>query len=242
MTMPDILELPGASIRLCRVPAGKFIRGGESSPDERPVESVYLDEYLIGWSPVTNAQYECFLRDTGHRAPPLRTDEVFGAADHPVVGVSWYDAVSFCTWAAEVSGLPVCLPTEAQWERASRGDDGRTYPWGDAPPKPELLNASDTCGATTPVGAYGAGDSPFGLTDCMGNVWEWCTDWYADYDDSTINPSGPDSGSMRTTRGGSWRSDAFRATCHHRCMMNPSVRSDRHGFRIAVQPSPEDPR
>jgi formylglycine-generating enzyme required for sulfatase activity len=224
---------------LCRIPAGGFVRGGRSAPDEAPQVEVWLDEFLIGATPVTNAQYRPFVDATGHRRPPLLDDETFGRDAHPVVGVSWHDTVAYCEWLSGVSGMRVGLPTESQWEKSARGSDGRTYTWGDGPPRPEYLNAAGRIGTTSPVGAHPS-VSPFGLLDALGNVWEWCSDWYGPYEQSTPleapprNPTGPATGSLRTTRGGSWRSDLFRVTCHHRCYMNAAVRSDRHGFRVAV--------
>lgn len=231
--MPDHDGLIG---QLLGIPAGEFVRGSTSTPDESPVRRIFLDTYAICETPVTNDQYLRFTDETGHRRPPLLDDDRFSGRDHPVVGVSWHDAGTYCAWLSERSGLSVSLPTEAQWERAARGDEGATYPWGDAPPRPELLNAGGSVGATTPVGSLGI-RSPHGLLDCLGNVWEWCTDSYeAGYyaQAPAKNPPGPRAGVCRVTRGGSWRSDLFRATCAHRCFMHPSVRSDRHGFRVAV--------
>jgi formylglycine-generating enzyme required for sulfatase activity len=230
----DVLRSLPYGIELCRIPAGDFVRGGRSAPDEAPEAEVWLDEFLIGRTPVTNAQYRPFVDDTGYRRPPLLGDDVFGRDDHPVVGVSWHDAVAYGEWLSSVSALPVRLPTEAQWEKSARGVDGRTYTWGDGPPRPSFLNAGGELGATSAVGAF-ASTSPFGLVDALGNVWEWCSDWYGPYAPRTpANPTGPSTGTLRTTRGGSWRSDLFRVTCHHRCFMNAGVRSDRHGFRVAV--------
>jgi formylglycine-generating enzyme required for sulfatase activity len=242
------LETLPHGIELCRIPAGGFIRGGHSAPDEAPRAEVWLDEFLIGRTPVTNAQYRPFVAATGHRPPPLLDDAVFGRAEHPVVGVSWPDAVAYGEWLSSVSGARVGLPTEAQWEKSARGVEGRTYTWGDGPPRPELLNAGGGLGATSPVGAFPTA-SPFGLVDALGNVWEWCSDWYGPYEAdaaasatsaTSANPTGTVTGTLRTTRGGSWRSDLFRVTCHHRCFMNAAVRSDRHGFRIAVAASADE--
>lgn len=218
------------------IPAGWFLRGSSSTPDEEPVSAIFLDAYTIGETPVTNEAFSKFVEDTGHRRPPLLDDERFGGDQHPVVGVSWHDAVAFCAWLTTESGRAVSLPTEAQWERAARGDHGSTYPWGEAPARPEMLNSGGIVGTTTPVGSLGI-RSPYGLLDCLGNVWEWCLDWYAEnyYRNSPwANPVGPRQGEVRVTRGGSWRSELFRATCSHRCFTHPSVRSDRHGFRIVA--------
>lgn len=235
--------MSGDDLDTCRfleVPAGSFVRGSTSTPDESPVREILLDAFAIAETPVTNSQYSQFIDDIGYRRPPILDDKKFGHPEHPVVGVSWHDATAYCAWLGLRHRRPFALPTEAQWERAARGDHGSTYPWGEAPPRPELLNAGGVIGATTPVGLHTA-RSPHGLLGCLGNVWEWCADWYEPgyYRDAPgKNPPGPRAGVTKVTRGGSWRSDLFRATCAHRCFMHPSVRSDRHGFRVVIPTFP----
>lgn len=235
--MPAVTEpLVVAGGRYRVVPAGAFLRGGSSTPDESPASRVFLSAYAIGETPVTNAEYRRFVERTGHRRSPLADDPTFGGDSLPAVAVSWHDAVAYCAWLSSETGRDIGLPTEAQWEKAARGIDGRVYPWGDGPPSDGMLNIGHAAGATTPVGAFGT-TSPYGLLDCLGNVWEWCADWYeSDYYRvaDQADPLGPAEGSTRTTRGGSWRSDPFRATCSHRCFMHPSVRSDRIGFRVRI--------
>lgn len=217
-------------IRLSHVPAGPFLRGGTSYEDETPVSSVYLSDFAIGTYPVTNLEYRTFVASTGHRPSPFAADSVFGRDHSPVVGVSWFDATEFCKWASLETGSKVRLPTEAEFEKASRGVDGRTFPWGEAPLTSDRANVASFIGHTNRVDHY-LNESPYGVRDTLGNVWEWCEDWYSPtaYADASSAV-----GTLRVTRGGSWRSETFRATCAHRCFANPSLRSDRQGFRVVV--------
>lgn len=216
---------------LCLIGGGPFIRGGTSYEDESPRSAVQLPDFAIGQHAVTNAQYNDFVAQSGHRPSPFRHDPTFGDELAPVVGVSWFDATAYCTWLSEVSGAVVSLPTEAEFEKAARGADGRTFPWGEAPPNRELANVASFLGHTNRVTEF-LNESPYGVQDTLGNVWEWCADWYSP---SSYSDGVPLEGTLRVTRGGSWRSDLFRATCAHRCFANPSLRSDRHGFRVVVQ-------
>ncbi|MFZ5919052.1 MAG: SUMF1/EgtB/PvdO family nonheme iron enzyme [Chloroflexota bacterium] len=223
------------------VPAGGFLRGSperaQESPDaEKPQREIELSEYWIGRYPVTNAQYGVFVRATGRRPPehwPLQ-----GMENHPVVNVTWWDAVAFCRWLSEVTGKDYRLPTEAEWEKAARGIDGRHYPWGNK-------WQDGTCNAgpsgkrgTSPVGSYSpAGDSPYGCADMAGNVLEWVFDWYDAqyYSHSSMsqNPFGPASGAVRGLRGGSWSARPKEVRCASRFNANPTLASPEAGFRCA---------
>lgn len=112
--------------------------------------------------------------------PPLEKpdDEDWGRKNRPVIFVSWDDASAYCQWLSQKTGLRFNLPTEAQWEKAARGNDQRKYPWGNQEPDKNLANFGFDIDKTTPVDSYPAGASPFGLLDMAGNVWEWCSDWY----------------------------------------------------------------
>jgi formylglycine-generating enzyme required for sulfatase activity len=211
------------------VAAGEFIMGspeGEGNDDEHPQHTVYLDAFYIGKYEVTNEQFAQFVDATDYSTDAEKAgwgwtgtgkgcEPVEGAnwlhprgpgssiedrMDHPVVQVSWDDAKAYCDWKG------VRLPTEAEWEKAARGTDGRKYPWGNQ--FDYKCNTSESGIAdTTEVGSYPDGASPYGACDMAGNVWEWVADWYdADYyrEAPDRNPEGPDSGVGRVLRGGSW--------------------------------------
>lgn len=153
----------------------------------------------------------------------------------PVVGVSWEDAAAYCKWLSGKLGVQFKLPTEAQWEKAARGTDGRKYPWGNTEPDKTLANFGYEVDKTTPVGSYPKGASPYGLLDMAGNVREWCRDWYRKrYYKSAPdkNPTGPKSGSSRVYRSGSWGDGASDLRCAYRYSSEPSYRSDALGFRL----------
>ena len=167
---------------------------------ELPQHKLYLPEFFIGKHPVTVAQFEPFVKATGYkttaeqegigfnwtgsqwqdikganwRQPRGPGSDVRDKADHPVSLISWLDAQAFCEWASKVTRRQVQLPSEAEWEKAARGTDGRLYPWGNEPPTDRLCNFTKNVEDTTPVGHYSpGGDSPYGCTDMAGNVWEW---------------------------------------------------------------------
>ena len=154
-------------IELIKIPAGEFLYGDDKKP-------VYLPDYYLAKTPVTNLQYKAFVDATGHEPPKHWKNGKIpkGKENHPVVYVSWYDAQAFCEWA----GLR--LPTEQEWEKGARGTDGRRFPWGDHSPNPNLCNFNSYIKDTTPVDRYPDGASPYGLLDMAGNIWEWCENWY----------------------------------------------------------------
>jgi formylglycine-generating enzyme required for sulfatase activity len=194
---------PSAPPGMVYIPAGEFIMGSdEGDSDERPVHTVYLDAFHIDRTEVANAQYQACVEAGACDAPSNTTYyDNSNYAQHPVVHVSWDDADAYCRWAGKR------LPTEAEWEKAARGTDGRRYPWGNSEPDCNKANYNDCVGLTTEVGSYPAGASLYGVLDMAGNVWEWVADWYDPgyYSQSpTRNPPGPDSGELRVLRGGSW--------------------------------------
>ena len=225
------------------IPAGEFLMGTDpekgryASPYEFPQHAVYLDAYRIMRSEVTNQQYNQCVR--AGVCPVPENDEYNSSerAQHPVTDVSWYYATDFCQWAGGR------LPTEAEWEKAARGEDGRIYPWGDILPDCTLANF-DFCvgdgdtltGDTVPVGSYPSGTSPYGLYDMAGNVYEWVNDWF----DSSYfnispdsNPPGPETGIWRGVRGGSWSSLSYLRTAR-RGGSYPTTRNHDIGFRCAA--------
>jgi len=220
------------------VPAGEFLMGStdadnEADTDEKPQHKVYLDGYWIYKTEVTVAQYRKFCQATGRQMPP--EPEWKWQDTHPIVNVTWDDAAAYAQWAG------AALPTEAQWEKAARGPDGRLYPWGNDWDGAKCVNSArgNAPGGTKPVGGMPAGASPYGCLDMAGNVWEWCADWYdGSYYKNTPsgNPTGPATGTARVVRGGSWGntiSDFFRAAGRYR--PTPEGRNDYLGFRCVVR-------
>ena len=212
------------------VPAGEFEMGSKNGElDESPPHKVYLDAYWIGQTEVTNAQFRRFVdaggyaterywsaegwnarADNNWNAPRCLDASDFNADDQPVVCVSWYEAEAYTRWLSEKTGERYRLPTEAEWEKAARGTDGRTYPWGNNPPDGTLLNYNENTWGASPAGSYPAGASPYGALDMAGNAWEWVNDWY-DRNYYSVspgsNPQGPATGEYRVLRGGSWYFD-----------------------------------
>jgi len=235
---------------LIYVPAGEFPMGSVvGASDEKPVHSVYLDAYYIDKYEVTNAQYLKCVVAGACQAAAYATDNQLNQDQQPVVGVAWDDAKTYCQWAG------ARLPTEAEWENAARGTDGRIYPWGNVLDDSKLnfcdhncefdwkdAAADDGYERTAPVGSYPAGASPYGALDMAGNVWEWTADWYAPeyYGRSPgRNPPGPDSGELRVLRGGAWLSDAYGIRAAYRNEYDPTSRYYAIGFRCAAAGSGE---
>lgn len=216
------------------IPSGIFIMGSDKgNPYEGPSRKVFLDGYYIDRYEVTNALYQRFVNEGGYENRKYWSQEGWGwkeygrisypgfwagkeysksqfgqdyhKADQPVAGVSWYEADAFCRWAEKR------LPTEAEWEKAARGDDGRTYPWGEDPPDCSYANYGGCRQYPSLVGSYEKGRSPYGLYDMAGNVWEWVADWFTeDYfkkdkeKEVLENPKGPEKGGPKTRKGGGW--------------------------------------
>jgi formylglycine-generating enzyme required for sulfatase activity len=212
------------------VPAGEFTMGaGDGEADERPVHRVVVDAFWIMRTEVTNAQYDRCVRAGVCTAPDNDVWRDVRFAEHPVTHVSWEQASTYAQW---VGGS---LPTEAQWEKAARGVDLRTYPWGNAEPTANLLNFEGSgIGGTSAVGSYPAGASPYGALDMAGNVWEWVNDWYGEeyYSQSpSDNPPGPETGTYRVLRGGSWGYGDYVVRSADRNGVGPDFWSDLNGFR-----------
>jgi formylglycine-generating enzyme required for sulfatase activity len=221
------------------VPAGEFIMGSSmGEADEQPVHWVYVGTFFMDTYQVSVSQYARFLDATSQEAPPDWS--IMNRSQHqkrPIANVDWPEAKAYCTWAGKR------LPTEAEWEKAARGTDGRTYPWGNEHPTKFFANVSrdnwNNHGALTPVGTFEGGKSPYGIYDMAGNVWEWVNDWYdPDYykTSPSKNPTGPSTGESKVIRGGSWGSgpDALRSA--NREIHSPSIRGLGTGFRCAKTP------
>lgn len=231
---PKPIDVP-----MVTVPAGEFwmgVDGMAGLEDERPRHKVTLAAFKIDRFEVTTAQYARFLSATKRNAPAFweQVDlQVHG--DRPVVGVDWFDAEAYCTWAGKR------LPTEAEWEKAARGTDERQYPWGNNPPTPQLANFAlgarfSYTQVLQPVGLYDRGKSPYGAHDMAGNVWEWVADWYDGgyYSKSAAeNPPGPASGDFKVLRGGSWSELPKYLLTYGRFNLAPTTRNSFTGFRCA---------
>jgi len=237
---------------MVHVPAGDFFIGSSDSDasadgDEKPMHSVYLHEFWIDKFEVTNEQFSRFLNEEGNQ----KEDDVTwvnvegegsnivyeagqysprsGYEDHPVTYVSWYGAQSYCQWVGKR------LPTEAEWEKAARGTDGRTYPWGEGIDC-DHAQYSECDGGTVPVRRKPKGASPYGALNMAGNAWEWVADWYqGDYYQVAPdrNPQGPNQGVYRVVRGGSCALPQRLSRCTGRFPFIPSVMRNDLGFRCA---------
>ncbi|MEO8340910.1 MAG: formylglycine-generating enzyme family protein [Nitrospirota bacterium] len=222
------------------IPAGEFTMGSQDGDaDERPAHKVHVNAFSIDVYEVTVRQYEEFLQSGKARAPlDWNTMNQLSNKKRPVSNVDWADAAAYCKWASKR------LPTEAEWEKAARGTDGRLYPWGNDPPTPRHANygkaGSHNYEASAPVGTFEGGKSPYGLYDMAGNVWEWVSDWYdTDYykNSPQQNPDGLPTGAFKVIRGGAWNSSAKNLRSSDRFWDPPSFRSLYFpGFRCAKTP------
>jgi formylglycine-generating enzyme required for sulfatase activity len=167
--------------------------------DEKPEHKVYLKAYFVDRHEVTNGQYKKFVEATGSRPPEHWENGVVPLERemYPVINVNWYDASRYCQW------LGKRLPTEAEWEKAARGTDGREYPWGNEWDAQKANSGETGIGDLTPVGKFENGKSPYGVYDMAGNVWEWTADWYKPYEGSTYM-SDAFGEKYKVVRGSSW--------------------------------------
>ena len=194
------------------VPEGEFLRGSadndsQAKGDEKPQRTIYLDAFWIDQTEVTNAMYALCVQAAACQPPSNKGSQTrttyYGTAqydNYPVIYVSWDAAQNYCAWAGRR------LPTEAQWEKAARGTDGRLYPWGNSDPSPDLANFNRNAGDTSVIGSYSAGASPYGALDMSGNVMEWVADWYDSQYYAKSPPKNPQASSraQHVLRGGSW--------------------------------------
>ena len=270
---------PLGSADMVMITAGDFLMGspsGEGFSDERPQRAVALRAFLIDRYEVTNARYERFVKATGHAVPTNPNPSVTlwidgqpipGSDAHPVVNVSWHDAVAYCAWVGKR------LPTEAEWEKAARGTDARLYPWGDEWSVHKANSASYWAGRTIefadtvewkafwvdgegarisrdrglkgevltlPVGSLPDGASPYGLLDMAGNASEWVQDWFEPYyylRAPRENPRGPDGKLLKVVRGGSWLKPASSLRTTDRDYGLPADQQSGTGFRCAKDAS-----
>jgi formylglycine-generating enzyme required for sulfatase activity len=215
------------------VPAGNFAMGDD---EEAPLREIYTDPFYIDKYEVTTKRYAKFLQATGSVRPPDYWEDarIDSSSELPVVGVDWHDAEAYCRWAGKR------LPTEAEWEKAARGTDGRLYPWGNDEPTPARANFAKSAprpykGGLAAVGSHAPGKSPYDVQDIAGNASEWVADWYAEAftRGDVRNPKGPESGTGKVIRGGGWQDPAQRLKSTKRFYASPSNRADDIGFRCA---------
>jgi formylglycine-generating enzyme required for sulfatase activity len=209
--------------------------------DEEPIHKLVLDAFSIDKTEVTNALYQA-CEEQGACTPPQESNSntqanYYGNPEfdnYPVIYITWDQAKTYCEWRG------ARLPTEAEWEKAARGTDGRTYPWGENIDE-SFANFNYGVGDTTAAGSYEKGKSPYGIYDMAGNVWEWVADWYSETyygKPPTENPTGPVAGEMRVLRGGSWGLAGLSVSTSYRYARDPAETSPDLGFRCAGDANP----
>ncbi len=224
-----------------KIPSGQFLMGdpfNEGDADEQPVHKVYLPDYYISKYEISRRQYNSYCAATKQ---PLRynisTGENSGFA---ATGLSWKEADDFCTWLRSVSGQIINLPTEAQWEKAARGNTQYRYPWGNNPPNcsKAIFSGCDIWGSINSVTVCALGESPYGVRNMSGHAGEWCRDWYSpDYYSISpkIHPHGPADGTYRVVRGGHSQNDAIDIRIAARAYLAPNTYNPRIGIRIVKE-------
>jgi len=236
----EIVGKDGAPMLL--VPAGDFTMGSdEGDDDEQPIHRVFLDNFYMDTFEVTNGRFAKFVAAIQSEPPWGFADQETPVvqAERPVRWVNWMEATGYCLWAGKR------LPTEAEWEKAARGTDGRTYPWGNDPPTAAHAVFGLTEGAETvsPIGNRDKGSSPYGVHDLAGNLYEWVTDWYDEEFYTTNpprNPRGPGEGTTKVQRGGSYNNGPYRLRSSFRTKGDPTEHDPHVGFRCA-QDAPTRP-
>jgi len=216
------------------IPEGSFIMGSDARwPDEGPMHTVYLGGFYIDKFEVTNSEYQEFISSTARAAPMDWENNRFpaGKAKHPVVYVTWFDANDYCHWRGKR------LPTDAEWEKAARGTDGRWFPWGNDFDAKKANVPQLKLGGTTPVGQFPKGVSPYGVFDMAGNVWEWTASWYKAYPGNR-RPTENYGEKYRVLKGGSWIDCSgyhcgISAPNFNRSFFNPGTKNNGFGFRCA---------
>lgn len=237
VSFPELHGKDGAPMML--VPAGEFVMGSErGDEDEAPVHRVYLNAFYIDKFEVTNARFAKYVEAIQSEPPWGFSDKETPVvhADRPVRWVSWMDAMGYCLWVGKR------LPTEAEWEKAARGTDERVYPWGNDPPTPvHAVYGLKEGGAETVsvIGNHHMGQSPYGVQDMAGNLYEWVMDWYAEdfyssfINSPAINPRGPGEGTAKVQRGGSYINTPYRLRSSFRTKGDPTEQDPNVGFRCA---------
>ena len=234
-SQPNLITHPG----MVYIPEGYFPMGNSSGDaDQKPLHFVYTKAFFIDKHEVSNAEYMKFVEATHYKKPTFWEDETLNLPDHPVVGVSWKDAMAYAKWKGHR------LPTEAEWEKSARGNDNRLWPWGGKFDKGNLFyfvnifGEDDNYKKTAPVNYFQSGTSPFGVLNMSGNVWEWCLDWY-DKDfyriSPEMDPQGPtNKRTYKVLRGGSYLNSIDGVQVVRRSRNRPHIKSDIYGFRTVL--------
>lgn len=214
---------------------GTFLMGSKLRSNEGPVREVTIDPFAVSLVPLSNREFEMFMEATGYERLPFLDDERFNAPNQPVVGVSWNDAIAYCTWLSELIGRICRLPTEAEREFAARGGSrDALYPWGDEPWTDGPYSLGDT-GMDRPPSIGSSSANGFELFHMADGVHEWCSDWYsrAGYEGlSSTNPIGVPDGDRRVSRGGSWRHRVKVSRVAARSSLGPERRYNDYGMRV----------
>jgi len=217
------------------VPAGEFPMGSEQGDDdEQPVHRVFLDSFYLDTFEVTNGRFAKFVAAIQSEPPWGFADQETPVlqAEQPVRWVTWLEATGYCLWVGKR------LPTEAEWEKAARGPEGRLYPWGPEPPTPAhaVFGLKEGPETVSPIGHRDKGTSPYGVHDLAGNLYEWVADWYDDAfytPRPTLNPRGPLTGTAKVQRGGSYINGPYRLRTAFRTKSDPTEHDPHVGFRCA---------
>ena len=246
VSKPTALSHPQATLTgkdgapMVLVPAGEFTMGSEQGDaDEQPVHRVFLDSFYLDMFEVTNGRFAKFVAAIQSEPPWGFADQETPVvhAEQPVRWVTWLEATGYCLWAGKR------LPTEAEWEKAARGTDGRVYPWGNDPPTAAqaIFGLKEGAETVSPIGNRDLGRSPYGVHDLAGNLYEWVADWY-DEDfyttNPTINPRGPAEGAAKGQRGGSYTNQPYRLRATFRTKSDPTDNAPHVGFRCAQDAQP----
>jgi len=239
---PELYSLGDTQIReadgmeMVYVPAGEFEMGDPKGGGTMPIHTVVLDGFWLDRTEVTNGQYELCVAASACEPSRYADIDWLNGEHQPVVGVSWYDAEAYCTWAGGA------LPTEAQWEYAARGSENRKYPWGEEQPTCDMANYFECVGTTVDVASYPVGESWCGALDLAGNVYEWVVDWFYEYHaDKVVNPVGSKepgavSDYRKMMRGGSWIDSGVSINSAQRMRLVPTDYADIVGIRCAAHP------
>ena len=236
----EIIGKDGAFMVL--VPAGEFTMGSDKGDDdEQPIHRVFLDSFYMDKFEVTNGRFAKFVEAIQSEPPWGFADKETPVvhSDRPVRWVNWMEAMGYCLWAGKR------LPTEAEWEKAARGTDGRVYPWGNDQPTAAqaVFGLKEGADTVSPIGNRDKGKSPYGVHDLAGNLYEWVTDWYEEQfytKNPTINPRGPVEGTAKVQRGGSYVNNPYRLRSSFRTKGDPTEHDPNVGFRCA-QDAPKLP-